>query len=47
MVRDPRTGLVVGMGEGGSIDLASDATELELLLSDGVRSQSRRVQVVP
>lgn len=45
MVRDPRTGEVVGFGDGGSLEVASDAPELEVHFSDGVRSAPRRVLV--
>ena len=45
MVKDPMTGEVIGMGEGGSLDLLTGARELELILSDGVRSRTQRITV--
>jgi reprolysin-like metallo-peptidase family M12B len=38
MIRDPRTGEVLGFARGGAALLHTDAPELELVLSDGVRS---------
>jgi hypothetical protein len=45
MVKDPMTGEVIGMGEGGSLDLLTGARELDLILSDGVRSRTQRITV--
>jgi hypothetical protein len=39
------TGEVIGMGEGGSLDLLTGARELDLILSDGVRSRTQRITV--
>jgi len=47
MVTDPASGAVIGMVEGGSADLLTDATELDLNLSAGVRSVRMRVKVTP
>lgn len=46
MVRDPRTGEVLGFLEGGSAMFETDARELEFTLSDGVRSQRRTLKVL-
>jgi hypothetical protein len=45
VVRDARTGQVLSLARGGHVQLATDATELELDVSDGVRSTTRRVVV--
>lgn len=45
VVRDPRTGEVLAFGRGGTALLRSDATELELIVSDGIRSTRQRVSV--
>ena len=45
IVRDAATGEDLTMATGGSIDLATDARELELVLSDGLRSISQRIHV--
>jgi hypothetical protein len=45
VVRDARTGQVLSLARGGRVQLATDATELELDVSDGVRSTARRVVV--
>jgi hypothetical protein len=47
LVRDPRSGAILADAEGGAVDLRTDAKTLELLLSDGVRTTVRRVQVRP
>ncbi|HEU0299300.1 MAG TPA: hypothetical protein VFR37_07600 [Longimicrobium sp.] len=45
MVRDPRTGQVLSFARGGAAQVQTDAPELELLFSDGVRTTPRRVQI--
>jgi len=45
MVRDVRTGYVIAFGKEGSLDLHTDAGELEITFSDGVRSQRRVLKV--
>jgi hypothetical protein len=45
VVRDGRTGQVLSLARGGRVDVVSDATELDLDVSDGVRSTRRRVTV--
>jgi hypothetical protein len=46
LVRDP-AGQVLAVAGGGSVELATTARELELLLSDGVRTTVRHVAVGP
>jgi hypothetical protein len=45
LVRDPRSGEVLSFARGGSVQVASHTRELELVVSDGVRSSVRRVAV--
>ncbi|HSJ13415.1 MAG TPA: zinc-dependent metalloprotease family protein, partial [Longimicrobiales bacterium] len=45
LVRDARTGAVLSFARGGDVELVSDAAELDVHLSDGVRSARRRLQV--
>jgi hypothetical protein len=45
MVRNPETGSILSFARGGETRLASDARELELVFSDGVRSTSQRMAV--
>jgi hypothetical protein len=45
LVRDPRTGEVVALLRGGEGSFESDAAELEVVLSDGVRSERRLLRV--
>jgi hypothetical protein len=45
MVRDPSTGQVLSFAEGGRVDIATDRTDLEVQLSNGVRGRSARVAV--
>ncbi|MBI4912770.1 MAG: hypothetical protein HY823_08525 [Acidobacteria bacterium] len=40
MVRDKATGLVIGLGQGGELRLNTEADEVELQFSDGVRSRT-------
>jgi len=47
LVRHPRTGEVLSFARGGRVRLASEVGELDLILSDGVRSSVRRVAVAP
>ena len=46
LVRDPATGAVLANASGGEALVTTGAKELELLLSDGVRTTARRVPVV-
>ena len=44
MVRDTRTGQVLSFARGGEVVVAADGNEVELLLSDGVRSRAATVR---
>jgi len=46
LLRNPRTGAVIGVSTGGSLALSADIDEVEAVLSDGVRSQTVRVRRV-
>lgn len=45
VVRDARTGEILSFARGGAAQVRTDAPELELLFSDGVRTTSQRVRV--
>jgi hypothetical protein len=45
LVRDPRTGEVISIADGGSLDVVTDATELDVTFSDGVNSTRRILKV--
>ncbi|HEY0020906.1 MAG TPA: hypothetical protein VGC13_31685 [Longimicrobium sp.] len=45
LVRDPATGQVLSFARGGRVEVRTDAAELDLLLSDGVRTTAHRVRV--
>ena len=45
MVRDPGTGQVLSFARGGHARLVTDRNELELVLSDGVKSQRLRLAI--
>jgi hypothetical protein len=45
VVRDPRTGEILSFARGGAAQVRTDAPELELLFSDGVRTTAQRVRV--
>lgn len=47
MVRDAATGEVLSFARNGSVDVASHQREVELVLSDGVRSRVERLAVTP
>ncbi len=47
VVRDARTGEILSFARGGVADVRTDAPELELLFSDGVRTSSQRVRIRP
>jgi metallopeptidase family M12-like protein len=47
MVRDAQTGEVLSFGRGGSVELSGARREVDLVLSDGVKSSVRRVSVTP
>ena len=45
MVRDPDSGEVLSFARGGEVELATRKTQVDLLLSSGVRSQLRRMRI--
>ncbi len=45
MVRDPDTGEVLSFARGGSVDISTDKSELDVILSDQVGSRQMRVAV--
>lgn len=45
VVRDARTGDILSFARGGRADVRTDAPEVELLFSDGVRTSTQRVRV--
>jgi hypothetical protein len=47
LVLDPRTGELIGTLRGGEAFVATDARELEILLSDGVRTERRLLRAGP
>lgn len=47
VVRDPRTGDILAFARGGRVQVGTDAPELEVLFSDGVRTTAQRVPVRP
>jgi hypothetical protein len=47
MVRDAQTGEVLSFARGGSVDVVSLKREVDLMVSDGVKSSVKRVAVAP
>ena len=47
MVRDAQTGEVLSFGRGGSVEIPGSRREVDLVLSDGVKSSVRRAPVTP
>jgi hypothetical protein len=45
LIRDGRTGEILSFARGGNVQIRTGATDLEVILSDGVRSTTRRVRV--
>jgi hypothetical protein len=45
MVRDPATGEILSLARGGDVRLSTSQAEVELVLSDGVKSRIKRVSV--
>jgi hypothetical protein len=46
MVRDPDTGEVLSLARNGNADLSTLKGRVDLVLSDGVKSHVKRLQVV-
>ena len=46
MVRDPETGQILSFVRGGDVELSTAKDQLDLVLSDGVKSRLKRVRVV-
>lgn len=44
MVRDAQTGTILSIARGGRASVANSSSDLELLLSDGVRTTRTRIQ---
>jgi hypothetical protein len=44
LVRDARTGRIVSIARGGALDLQTASDDLEITLSDGVRSVKSKVR---
>jgi hypothetical protein len=47
LVRDTESGEVLSFARGGETELFTGKREVELIMSSGVRSQLRRMPVVP
>jgi hypothetical protein len=47
MIRDAETGEVLSLARGGSVQVSSFKREVDLVLSDGVKSRVQRVAVAP
>ena len=47
MVRDAKTGQVMSLADGGSVQLPTSQRQVDLVLSDGVRSVVKRMTVAP
>jgi hypothetical protein len=45
MVRDAQSGQVLSLARGGDVTLATGAVEVDVVVSDGVRSQGRRLRI--
>jgi hypothetical protein len=45
MVRDPETGQVLSFARGGNVELPTSKSRIDLVLSNGVKSRIKRVQV--
>jgi hypothetical protein len=45
MVSDPQTGEVLSLARGGSVELPASRTQVDLLLSNGVKSRIKRMRV--
>jgi hypothetical protein len=47
MVRDTKTGEVLSFARGGSVDVVTRNSQVDLVFSDGVQSRVTRVAVAP
>jgi hypothetical protein len=47
MVRDPGTGQVLTFARAGQVELSTSKPQLDVILSDGVRSRTRRMRIAP
>jgi hypothetical protein len=47
MVRDPDTGEVLSFARDGEVELATTRSQVDLIMSSGVRSEMRRLRVAP
>lgn len=47
MVRDPDTGEVLSLARGGNVELSTLKGQVDLVLSDGVKSRLKRMAVAP
>jgi hypothetical protein len=45
VVRDGRTGAILSFARGGDVQVTSNAAEIEVNMSDGVKSTLRRLRV--
>jgi hypothetical protein len=45
MIRDPGTGQVLSFARGGEVELSTTKRQLDIILSNGVRSRVQRVRV--
>jgi hypothetical protein len=47
MVRDAQTGEVLSLARGGDAEFSTHKGQVDLLMSDGVKSRVKRVAVAP
>jgi hypothetical protein len=47
MVRDTETGEVLSLARGGDVQLSTHKGQVDLVISDGVKSRVKRVTVAP
>jgi hypothetical protein len=45
VVRDPDTGQILSLGRKGTVEVSTSKRQVDLILSDGIKSQVRRVRV--
>ena len=46
VIRDPKTGEILSFARGGDNTIATSLSEVDILLSDGIRSTTRRVRIL-